>query len=223
MTSTFKMFQRRMGTISLAVLPITLASHYIYTRRIYSASSLDETPQEFKTQYLEECRNSKLMNKVEPTWGYYSRKMDLPFSLITRSPDDQLNLLDHNQSETITNLTKFIAAVFRSPIYTLEKKLSGIPTDSEPQILNSLSQGQLRKGIAFGNLHLTGHTTNSAWFTYKHPEFDFLLYFSVETLRNTVGIGFIERKGDRFEDLGSRVYTPLMLEGGLRVLQAEAV
>jgi hypothetical protein len=62
---------------------------------------------------------------------------------------------------------------------------------------------------------------HEVWFRYDHTDFDFLLYFNVEKGRRNVSLGFIERKGDILEDLGSRVYTPLMLEGAVRLLNQE--
>ncbi|KAI8835549.1 hypothetical protein BC829DRAFT_406304 [Chytridium lagenaria] len=182
--------RRRLFLIGTGLPVASVIWTAFYIRRVVGTSSLDETPKSFSSKVKECTATASSAKRKPPTWGFYQRNLDSRFLRTSTDP-----------------LTIFVQSVFGSNAYWLERKLSS--TIQDPQTF------VLKKGETFGNLRLVDTPSeHEAIFRYEYPGFDFILYFGV--FQRSVGLGFIELNGDIVEDIGSRLYTRLLLEGGAR-------
>ncbi|KAJ3115750.1 ESCRT-II subunit protein snf8 [Phlyctochytrium bullatum] len=177
-----------------------------YVRKVIAIEHLEDTPPAFQRLVASASAGKSAgwtgdsasvafgrKQAARPTWGYYQRSIDP-------------TLLQSSSADPITN---FVRSVFASGPYRMERWMSGAAEDPKSVVV--------KEGEKFGNVVLTHvPAPNEAIFKYEHPGFNFLLYFGV--FQRSVAMGFIELQGDPLEDIGSRVYTRFLVEGGSREL-----
>ncbi|KAJ3291885.1 hypothetical protein HDU76_007218 [Blyttiomyces sp. JEL0837] len=196
-----------------------------YTHQIKSTTRISETPSTFQTKLRSSATQKLLLypsskslfngQHQSPTWGYYERMIDLNGHLdyAFKGSDAKQGKDDMNASDS---LTAFIRSVFTSKAYTLERMMTSIEQDG--------STFQPKVNSSYGHLKVTDlPSSHEAFLRYEHDEIDFILYFNVSVAENKLTMGFIELRGDVFEDLGSRVYVPVLLESAIRKLIRERV
>ncbi|KAJ3209836.1 hypothetical protein HDU67_005878 [Dinochytrium kinnereticum] len=163
---------------------------FTHVRRVINVDSLADTPASFGGKVSQLAALHASNRKPPPTWGYYQRNLDR-----------------HYLQKSTNPLLQFVRGVFASSAYSLERNLSN--TLKDPGAFEMRTEEQ------FGNLRLVEMPhENEVFFRYEHRGFDFLLYFGV--FQRSVSMGFIELSGDALEDLGSRIYTRFLVEGGAR-------
>ncbi|KAJ3061775.1 hypothetical protein HDU98_002337, partial [Podochytrium sp. JEL0797] len=186
-----RMFVSTAGTCGLAT-----GAYFIYTRPVRTVTHLTETPPAFQAA-VEDLRISTHLGLFnhQPTWGFYTR------SRRGEPLGDAASVAEKQAA-----LESFSRNVFSSVWYKLEVLLSGAKEVA--------SAVESKEGEYFGNLKCIERHANESLWLYDHPLFNFVMFFG--SYRDTLGIGFIEVNGDAFEDLGSRVLLPLLLEDGVR-------
>ncbi|KAI8844693.1 hypothetical protein BJ741DRAFT_216942 [Chytriomyces cf. hyalinus JEL632] len=178
---------RRAGIVGTAISGVGVASYVAYTNQVRSVERIEDTPDSFQRTFRDLA--SKRGLKPFPTWGFYTR-----------------NVADAQQSRMQSSgLLRFTRDVFGSNFYSLERILS--------ETKEIAAHVDSEEGECFGYLRcVRRYGPNESLWKYEHADFDFALFFG--TYSDTHAIGFIEMKGDVYEDVGSRFLLPLLLESG---------
>ncbi|KAJ3031432.1 UNVERIFIED_CONTAM: hypothetical protein HDU68_004122 [Siphonaria sp. JEL0065] len=190
---------QRVALPTTALFGLTTAAYFKYTAPVRTVIRLDETPASFQTAF-KELKVSNL--KRTTTWGFYTRS----YEDVTGSYCNTDGAIVENAVEAKQALNILTRKVFSSKWYWLEVVLSGAKEDA--------LKVEGRVGERFGNMLCVSRSPNEALWRYDHPDFDFAMFLGAYD--STQVIGFIELNGDEFEDGGSRVLLPLLLEDAAR-------
>ncbi|KAJ3336770.1 hypothetical protein HDU91_001658 [Kappamyces sp. JEL0680] len=113
------------------------------------------------------------------------------------------------------SLSDVVTAVFQQPLYKLEFWLSQttFPRDGVPR---------LEKGAKIGNMTLESVTSQGqVVYRYIHPDYNFRFFLAQQPANghSDLEFGFVDYTGSELENLGSKVYIPMLLEGAARRLE----
>ena len=175
-------------------LLIASASGYLYIKysRIKSVS-----PSPIANRAFE----SLITFRRPSSWGLYQRIMDKPLS------DSSENTIP---SDALAHACK---SFFTSRPYKLELLLSGANLAE----IDQLDFHRLGKGDQIGNLTVKSITTSELILHYTYPGFDFDMYISAE--HDRLECGFADYANDSIQELGARVFLPIVLESAANRLK----
>ena len=102
-----------------------------------------------------------------------------------------------------------VKALFAQPFYQLEILVSG--TNFKPE------EFQYKVGSNIGNMKLEAVYQDECVFRYLYEGFNYRLYLKKDN--GSLEMGYVEYTGSYLQDIGCRLYVPLLLEGLSRRLQ----
>ena len=108
-------------------------------------------------------------------------------------------------------IQSYVDALFTSKIYKLELLLSS--SEYSPRSISLHDK--------IGNLKVIELDNDHAVFEYEHEGFDFKLYISVINKPGLalLNLGFIDDSGQKIQQFGHKVYSPMMLESASRLIE----
>jgi hypothetical protein len=101
--------------------------------------------------------------------------------------------------------------LFSQPFYHLELAISDTKFDPE--------SFHLREGEKIGHMVVESVKDNQCVFRYLYENYNYRLFLQCD--RQDIKLGFVEYSGSKLEDIGCRIYVPLLLEGLVKRLEQQ--